>query len=358
VNEPASAEPAPAEQPAAEPAPQGFIVAWSVLVLFVYLVVGGTAQFLHLSFGLWFSEVVLFLALALVGWHALQLSPRLAMGVTRFEPRSFGLGVAFGLVNYAAWAVPTMTLAHAVFPKHLIELFDSAKVFERQTPFEFWAIVVGVSVAAPLGEEFFFRGFLQRGLEASRGAPRAIVVTAFIFSAFHLDPVGLVSRFELGVLFGLLAWRAGSIWPAIGAHAANNALSSALFLATRDAPQADEELPWLAALSMFVVGNLVLLALVRFSSGKLQISQPSALEMAPRRVPLLRAFAPWALGGLASVAILLAADWRGVALNVIDGVAQPSAALKKREDLTTLRARARRGEVPLEDYRAAISPPP
>ncbi len=142
---------------------------------------------------------------------------------------------------------------------------------------------MGVSVAAPLREELFFRGFMQRGLAEQRGPARAIVVTAFVFSAFHLDPVGLAARFELGVLFGLLAWRAGSLWPAIAAHAANNAISSVLFFAAGDAKEAD--LVWWVPVSMFVVGNLALAALVQAAWGRLEMPRPMSFERTkPRSV--------------------------------------------------------------------------
>ncbi|MBL8909432.1 MAG: CPBP family intramembrane metalloprotease [Archangium sp.] len=336
------------------PVPLAFVIGGTAFGLIAYLLVGGLTQFLHLAFGLWFAEIVIFAALAVMAWQALSLSPTRAMGITRFEPRSFGIGVAFGLVNYAAWAIPTMALAHAVFPKKVLELFDSAKIFDRQTPLEFWLIVIGVSVAAPLGEEFFFRGFMQRGLEKNSGGPRAIVVTAFIFSAFHLDPVGLVSRFELGLLFGLLAWYSGSIWPAIGAHAANNAISSTLFLLSRDSLDAkDDEIPWLAALIMFAVGNAVLYLLVRYASPGLKVAAPADFVDEKRPSPGTM-FGPWVVGAVAAITLLIAVDRRGVALNVVDGIARSPDSVRKRPDVIELRARVRRGEAPLDEYKQLI----
>jgi len=279
-------------------------------------------QFLHLTFGLWFGELAIFAGAAVIGWQLLRLKPLRVLGLTRFQGGAFALGLAFGLVNYVAWAVPTMALAQEIFPKSLVELFDSSKIFERQTQLELVLIVIGVSLAAPFGEEFFFRGFMQRGLEEKQGAPRAIVVTAVIFSAFHLDPVGFVSRFELGVLFGLLAWKSGSIWPAMGAHAANNAISSVLFLSARGTEIEHDELPWYVPVAMFVVGNLALFALIRFAGPRIQVDEPSQLQSASETRSMLSAFAPWLVGGAVSVAALLAIDLRGVQLNILDGLSQ------------------------------------
>jgi len=358
VNEPTSPEPpAPLTSPPTPvapepPLPMVFLVVWSGFGLLTYLVVGGFAQFVHLAWGLWFAEIAIFVGATVIGWQLLRWKPLQAMGVSKFAPRAFFTGMAFGLVNYVAWAIPTMAAAQAIFPKSMVELFDASRIFDRQTPIELALVVVGVSVAAPWGEEFFFRGFMQRGLAEHRGAPRAIVVTAFIFSAFHLDPVGLVARFELGVLFGLLAWQSGSLWPAIGAHAANNLVSSVLFLVARSQGSAADEgaLPWYVPLTMFLVGNVALIALVRALGPGLKVEQPNAFVPAPEQVSIAQRFAPWVLGGVVAVVVLLGVDRRGVALNVVDGLSQLPPAKLKRDEVKDLRDKVRSGDAPLEDY--------
>lgn len=324
-----------------------FFAGWSVFVLATYVAVGSTAQFLHLAWGLWFSEVFLFAGLAVIGWQLSRLQARPAFGMTRFEGRSFGLGLAYGALNYVAWALPLMALAEVIFPKAWIDTFDSSKLFERHSQLEVYVAIAGATLAAPFCEELFFRGFLQRGFKE---APRGIVMTALIFSAFHFDPVGFLARFELGVLFGLLAWRGRSVWPAIGAHVANNTVSTVLFFATRGQP--DAPLDWWVPVSCFIVGNALLIALVRFSKG-VEASAPEQRVEAPQREPAAL-FGPWLAVGLASFLVVLAVDWRGVALNVIDGRVQPTEATRKREDVKALRAQARAGDVSLDAYEALL----
>jgi hypothetical protein len=339
----------PPEAPARPPL--SFTVAWTVFALFTFLSVGFVAQMMQLAWGLWFSEIVLFAGLAVIGYQVAGFAPLRAMGLQRFEPRAFGLGFLFGLVNYVAWAVPLMAAAQAIFPRSMVEQFDSSQVFERASAIELAIVLIGVSVAAPIGEELVFRGFLQRGLELHRGAPRAIVVTAFLFSAFHLDPVGLTARFELGVLFGLLAWRAGSLWPAIAAHAANNLISSALFLAAGDAKEAD--LVWWVPVLMFLIGNVFLVTLVRSNWGRLAIDEPMAMIEQPPVSPL-HAFLPWVTAGLVSVALVLAIDFRGVKLNLLDVRLQPGKTISKRSEVKQLRARVRRGEANEQEYEELV----
>ena len=48
-----------------------------------------------------------------------------------------------------------------------------------------------------------------------------------IFSAAHLDPIHVLGVIPLGVWLGAIAWRAGSVWPAMFCHAVNNAVAVA-----------------------------------------------------------------------------------------------------------------------------------
>ena len=52
----------------------------------------------------------------------------------------------------------------------------------------------------------------------------AILLTAFIFSAIHMQFSGLLPRFILGAVLGYLFYTSGSLWLSIVAHATNNAL--------------------------------------------------------------------------------------------------------------------------------------
>jgi len=79
--------------------------------------------------------------------------------------------------------------------------------------------LIFIAALAGTGEELFFRGILQRLFIRWFKSPWAgIVVTAFIFSAFHLQFIGLLPRFALGILLGAIYWYSGSLWPAILAH--------------------------------------------------------------------------------------------------------------------------------------------
>ncbi|NQW22860.1 MAG: CPBP family intramembrane metalloprotease [SAR202 cluster bacterium] len=82
-----------------------------------------------------------------------------------------------------------------------------------------------LAFVTPLSEEIFFRGFIFRGLLPRLGPWRAIVISALVFSSFHLSFGVLIPIFITGVLFAWLYWRTGSLWAAVGAHAGQNALA-------------------------------------------------------------------------------------------------------------------------------------
>lgn len=80
-----------------------------------------------------------------------------------------------------------------------------------------------VGVLAGVSEELFFRGALQR-LMASGPMNKhiAIWLTAFIFSAFHVQFFGFFPRLLLGAYFGYLLLWSRSVWLPIVAHVLNN----------------------------------------------------------------------------------------------------------------------------------------
>jgi len=94
------------------------------------------------------------------------------------------------------------------------------------TPSDMAINFVMMAVLPAIGEEFLFRGILQKELEKSLKNPHiAIFITAIIFSAIHLQFLGFLSRLILGMLFGYLFYYSKNIWTAVLAHFTNNFLA-------------------------------------------------------------------------------------------------------------------------------------
>lgn len=82
-----------------------------------------------------------------------------------------------------------------------------------------------IGILTGIGEEFFFRGALQKMLIRCEINPHTSIWTsAVIFSLLHFQFYGFVPRILLGAWFGYLYWWSGSIWVSSFAHALNNTL--------------------------------------------------------------------------------------------------------------------------------------
>lgn len=341
------------ENPAPAPNPLLTLAAVSMfLVVTGFVTVGAAAQLVNVAFGLWFTEIFIFFGVPLCLVRLTREDPWARARV--IEPRLMAIGAGVGVLNFVATTIPLQWFSHLVFPKSWAERFDMSALFEPLLPLELALVALAVSLAAPFGEEFFFRGILQRAAE-KRWAPAAAVVgTGFVFSAFHLDPVGFAARWELGIVFGLLAWRTKSIWPGMFAHGAHNAVSISLYLIGRGEPQTEEELPWQAAAVAAGVGLPLLWLAWRRLWPTLERPMPEPKPMEPR--PALIGL--FLLAGLASFAAYLLADFRGAQLGFTDAftpVSKPkpdagTEALEQWSDLQALRKRARSGEVPVSEY--------
>jgi uncharacterized protein len=91
----------------------------------------------------------------------------------------------------------------------------------------FGALLVNLlmlAVIPAIGEEFIFRGCLQRLFKEITGNHHiAIWLTAIIFSAIHMQFYGFIPRMLLGAMFGYLLVWSNSLWLPILAHFVNNA---------------------------------------------------------------------------------------------------------------------------------------
>jgi membrane protease YdiL (CAAX protease family) len=247
----------------------GKLGAWSAIaayaaLLFGMLVIGAPAQQHGIVMGLWVTEA---LAIALPAVFVLSLAGIRPAPYLGFRPLSWKQGlIAAGaalanqpVVSFLTWA------AHAALPRALVEDFD-AKQRMLDSVFRVQAIpmLVTVTLAAPLGEEVFFRGFALPALRKSLGPLAAILISAALFALLHMDPVGFVGLMEIGVLLAALRWWSGSIWAAIVAHALNNGVAGTAFRLGWEDPDVPPP-PQVLALgaTLFLVGVAALWRVLR-----------------------------------------------------------------------------------------------
>ena len=125
-----------------------------------------------------------------------------------------------------------------------------------------------IAVLPALGEELMFRGVIQRIFSTwTRNHHWGIWITAFLFSAMHMQFYGFLPRMALGAMFGYLLVWTGTMWVPILAHFVNNLMGVlGYFLIDKGTISNDieewgtgtEQIP-LVLFSFLVVGGLLYL---------------------------------------------------------------------------------------------------
>jgi len=129
--------------------------------------------------------------------------------------------------------------------------------------------VVVIAILPAIGEELVFRGIIQNEIfRGTRNVHVAIWISAFIFSAIHMQFYGLVPRMLLGALFGYLYYWSGNLLMAMVAHFVNNGFTvMAMYLYQQGSIGVDiensEAAPWSA---VFFSAAMTLLLLYIFKS--------------------------------------------------------------------------------------------
>lgn len=94
---------------------------------------------------------------------------------------------------------------------------------------ERWGYFV-VGLLAPLSEELVFRGAVLRELLRWKKNPWiGIVISAFLFSLIHMNPVQIPHTFMIGLLLGWLYYRTDSIVPGVVWHWVNNTIAYVVY---------------------------------------------------------------------------------------------------------------------------------
>lgn len=100
------------------------------------------------------------------------------------------------------------------------------KALEQLTEGPLWVTLLSVSVFAPLFEEWLCRGLVLRGLLQKLNPFSAIAVSAAFFAVLHLNPWQAIPAFLLGLLFGYVYYKTGSLKLTMLMHCVNNTFAA------------------------------------------------------------------------------------------------------------------------------------
>lgn len=234
---PATEEPPP---PPAEPA----VPVWAPFAalagsLMIVLVFGGTIIALisamdssldpkHLPVGFTlgltaFQDLVFVFAAWITVRLALARTPLEQFGLVRV--RQIGEAAGWAAIVYIGFWAATIVLSEIFGTPKEQQLVQDVKAEDSLVVLVSYGLLI--CIAAPIVEEFFFRGFMFTVLARKLGPWWGMGVTGLVFGLGHA-PAPAISLIALGV-FGvglcLLYWRTQSIVPCMALHALNNAIT-------------------------------------------------------------------------------------------------------------------------------------
>jgi membrane protease YdiL (CAAX protease family) len=129
--------------------------------------------------------------------------------------------VAYGVLGFAVFAI-VITCVFAVESGLREAIAYIADTIAHYTP-EQRAFFVLMGIIAAIPEETIFRGILQPTLQHKVGRWPGILLTAVIFSLYHvhlqLSLLRIITHLCWGLILGLLRERTGTLWAPAIAHA-------------------------------------------------------------------------------------------------------------------------------------------
>ena len=224
----------------------------------------------------------------LISQHLLTfILPGLVFGLIFYQPsflKGFDLALQPGWILvimgifFLMAAYPLVNLSYLVneaipLPSWAITFEDQAAdtleaILNMPNPMILLLNIIIIAILPGIGEELIFRGIIQKQIGLMLKSPLAgIWISAFIFSAIHLQFEGFLPRMALGAVLGYLYYWTGNLWVPIIAHAFNNGIQVVLIYFTgMDISNIDEtgsdQLEWwmipLCIVVMYFIHNAIL----------------------------------------------------------------------------------------------------
>ena len=121
------------------------------------------------------------------------------------------------------------------------------------------ATFFSVIIAAPILEEAIFRGIILNGLLKNYPPQTAIIASAAIFAAVHLNPWQAIPAFLGGLLMSWMYWKTNSIIPGIILHFCNNLFATILGLVYKNADSLKQLMSNQAYIGLYVFCSIIMI---------------------------------------------------------------------------------------------------
>ena len=148
---------------------------------------------------------------------------------TGYALDSNNFGSKGGLVIALTVSIATIAAAYVAEPistflPEMPEYLEEA--LKSMTNGPLWASLLSVSIFAPLFEEWLCRGLVLRGLMSKMKPAGAICISAVFFAVLHMNPWQAIPAFILGLLFGYVYYKTGSLKLTMLMHCVNNTMAT------------------------------------------------------------------------------------------------------------------------------------
>jgi uncharacterized protein len=140
--------------------------------------------------------------------------------------------IALQVVLQGFLSLQNFVWTHYLIPKSIQPYFDKLqhfidgmydKLLLMRSPKEFAFVLFVGAVVPAFCEEALFRGVVQYSFEQGMRKRWAFLLSASLFSMFHMNPMNFLVIFFLGFYLSFLVWRSGSLYLSMIAHFTNNA---------------------------------------------------------------------------------------------------------------------------------------
>jgi membrane protease YdiL (CAAX protease family) len=211
------------------------------------------------------------------------VSARDGLGYRTTPARLLGLSLLCGMAFWV-WSLGLLEAQYAVWkpPPGYLEAFEQLhEALRPANPLDFLLSVGAIALTPAFFEELLFRGVVLPSLMRGMGVAGALILSAALFGAIHLDPnlvmaglarhdasitLGSLYRvpfaFAVGLGLGALRVRSRSLWPPTLAHALLNTITFVAEPFVEDPTANAQANPWLGA-ALLAVGLTASLFLLK-----------------------------------------------------------------------------------------------
>lgn len=202
-------------------------IALSVVLMIPIVVIAGVAEGEMTFAAVGAMGIAIYIALCITGWFFAVKRRGASLRDAGFRPVTAGtllkmLPVTIGMMMLTGLVVSLSSLLFGDVPTAQDQVVGGADSIALA---DFvWLFVLG-AVAAPIAEEFLFRGLLYPLLRNRLSVAVAVGISAFAFAFVHFLPPLIPALLVMGVVLALLMERFKSLYPAMVVHALNNAVA-------------------------------------------------------------------------------------------------------------------------------------